>query len=302
MISYDKLKKDYKLAPSLAASYCLMFSYAKDAADPIVFVHYTHEHHISSPVSYLRNNKMCTLFIFLSGKFGFVFDKAVCNPAYGDVVMIRDHEKYTACFYSNSHVDYYEINFPVEFFDKISAPNPFYHPFYERNEGERNMVVLDRIACDAMIGKLKEIETLIHTKNTYTDLLAYSYVLQIMEIITAQYGKSSGKPSATRIPAKLKTAVDYIHCNFSTIASVDEVASHCGVTSTYLSRMFKNSLLCTPNEYITNLRISHAKYLLSSGCTLTDACYKSGFNNYTYFISKFKSVVGVTPANFKKGL
>ena len=53
-------------------------------------------------------------------------------------------------------------------------------------------------------------------------------------------------------------------------------------------------------KYMTKQRISYAKYLLANGESVTDACFKSGFNNYNYFISKFKSIIGTTPAKFKK--
>lgn len=300
MTRIDDLKKNYEVDESIASSYKFLYSYTRNAKSPIIFAHYAHEHTVSSQVTYNKNNNHCTLFIFLTGKFGFIFDNAVYNSSYGNAVLIRNNEKYTACFYAESYLDYYEIRFPLEFFEDNSKENSFSSLFYDRECGERNMVKLDRINCDIMMNKLKEIENLIHSKNEHSDILSYSYIMQIMGIINSQFNLNRNSLPVMKIPPKLKTAVDYIHQNFLTLLGVDEVATHCNVTATYLARMFKDFMFCTPNEYITNLRISHAKYLLTNGKSLTEACFDSGFNNYTYFITKFKAVTGITPSKFKK--
>ena len=115
-----------------------------------------------------------------------------------------------------------------------------------------------------------------------------------------QQSESTGKLPQRKIPQSLKMALNYIHANYTSLTGIEEVAAHCSITGTYLARIFKKFLLCTPNAYVSNLRISHAKYLLNAGKNITEACFDSGFTNYTYFISKFKASTGTTPANFKK--
>lgn len=299
MSNLEEIKKNHGIDKSISSSYALVYSYTKQANSPITFAHYTHEHTVSSRVMYNKNNDHCSVFIFQTGKFGFIFDNAVYNSSYGNALLIRNNEKYTACFYTDSYLDYYEIRFPLEFFGDYNGTDMFHSLFYERENGERNMVSLDRFNCDVMMGKLREIENIINTQNTNTDILVYAHIIQIMGIIHSQYNLNISLP-VMKIPQKLKTAVDYIHQNFLTLIGVDEVSDHCNITGTYLARMFKDFMLCTPNEYITNLRISHAKYMLSSGKSLTESCFGSGFNNYTYFITKFKAVTGITPSKFKK--
>ena len=281
-----------RIDPKIAASYCLIRNYAKQAENPICFVHYTHEHPVSSKVTYDRSSDMCTIFIFLEGKFGFLVKDVLYNPNYGNVMIFRNYEEFTSVFYTNSHVDYYQIELPAAFFEAIELPKLFCSVTND------HILIPDRYSTDLLLDKLKQTEMLILSNHEQQDLLAYANVLQILGILASQSMQES--PLAVKIPGKLKQAVAYIHSNYATLCGIEEVASFCNITNTYLSRMFQKTFQCTPNEYLNRLRISRAKYLLSTVCSLTDACYRSGFNNYTYFISKFKSITGITPAKFKE--
>lgn len=268
-------------------------SYAKNAQEPIDFFHYTHVHPQTTRVTYPQRSAMCTLYIFLEGKFGFLVKDEIYNPGYGDVIVFRGYEQFTSVFYTNSHVDYYQINFPAEFFTAMSVPALFC------TGDEANfphMLVPESRSRALILEKLKQTEEWILYEDPQRDLLAYANLLQILSLLSY---RSSQRETAAKVPIKLQQALEYIHSNFTTLTGIDEIASFCDVTATYLSRMFRESFGCTPNTYLNNLRISQAKYLLSSGSTLTEACYRSGFNNYTYFISKFKSSTGITPAKFK---
>lgn len=296
----EELIKKFSIHVPSTSSYCLIHSYAKDAELPIAFHHYEHEHQSEKELTHEKEAKHCTLYVFLSGKFGFIFDDTICNPSYGDIVIIPGRKKFTSCFYSSSFCDYYEINFPDEFFSKINLINPFTKLFYGQKGANRNLVVFDRLSRETLINTLKKIDVLANEENEFRDFFAYSYIIRIAELICEQQSESAGALPQKKIPQSLKQALNYIHAHYTSLDGIEEVAAHCNITGTYLARVFKKFLLCTPNEYISNLRISYAKYLLNSGQNITEACYNSGFSNYTYFISKFKAVTGTTPAKFKK--
>ncbi|MBQ3028199.1 MAG: AraC family transcriptional regulator, partial [Lachnospiraceae bacterium] len=42
-----------------------------------------------------------------------------------------------------------------------------------------------------------------------------------------------------------------------------------------------------------------AKALLQEGASVTEACYRSGFNDYANFIRSFKKVTGVSPGKYR---
>ena len=54
----------------------------------------------------------------------------------------------------------------------------------------------------------------------------------------------------------------------------------------------------TINKYIVTRRIAEAKHLLMQGAPVTDACYRSGFNDLSHFIRTFHNAVGVPPGKY----
>lgn len=297
----DSFQQDsiyYDLNPSLTLYYSPVFSYSQEAKIPILWTRYAHNQTFSDHHSIKNDKPWCSIFIFFSGNFSFFFNDHMYTPSFGDIFIIRANEKYMSIFPEPSYVDYYEFNFPVEFFEKASDCNLFWELFYGNNRSP--LISPGKTITSEIAEHLRRLDNLSISKSEHRDIIMYSHIIQIAEAIrTASAIQPSAVP-VSKAPKKLNDAIFYIHNNFTTLEGVSEVANACKVSNTYLSRIFKTHLSCAPNEYITKLRISYAKYLLSEGNSITETCYKSGFNNYTYFISKFKQISGTTPSEFKK--
>lgn len=100
---------------------------------------------------------------------------------------------------------------------------------------------------------------------------------------------------------KIKVAIDYIHANYrSNTIEVSYLANMSGLSETYFRKLFKQIHSVSPNQYIINLRLEYASHLLRSQLyTVSEAGYKSGFNDIKYFIKLFKKHYGVTPKKYQ---
>ncbi|MBE6964497.1 MAG: helix-turn-helix transcriptional regulator [Ruminococcaceae bacterium] len=290
----------YDENPLLARNRAAVFSYSHDAEHPLFWIHYSHRQLVAQHTSIHKNEDWCSMFVFLSGNISFLIDNHMYTPNFGDAIILHDHENYTSIFPEVSNLDYYQFYFPQEFFGKAKTGDLFIKPFYDRKASEKNLISPSEENRMKLIEHLKSLDAICKSGSERGDILMYSHVIQIMEIYHSAFTAQPKASEDTKIPNKLNKAIIYIHNNFTTLEGVSEVARMCNVSNAYLARIFKAHLSCTPNEYITFLRISHAKYLLSTGESITDTCYKSGFNNYTYFISKFKQITGTTPSKFNK--
>ena len=54
-------------------------------------------------------------------------------------------------------------------------------------------------------------------------------------------------------------------------------------------------------DYLTKVRVEHAKTLLLEGASIEYTAEKVGFKDSSYFTKIFKKHVGVTPTMFRKG-
>lgn len=96
---------------------------------------------------------------------------------------------------------------------------------------------------------------------------------------------------------------EYIELRYKEKLELKEIASTLGINPNYLSHSFKKYYGISFISYINTLRITKAKELLEvTDLEIGFVGKKVGFNNTSYFISKFKDLEGLTPSKYRKGL
>lgn len=117
------------------------------------------------------------------------------------------------------------------------------------------------------------------------------YCREVQKVQTANYS-----PNICRI-------IDYLHLNFSYDFSLDELADALSLNKNYLCRLFRRETGQTIMEYLTDLRIRHAKYLLrNTELPVTDICFLSGFSSYISFSRVFKSTTGTSCSQWRSSV
>ncbi len=82
--------------------------------------------------------------------------------------------------------------------------------------------------------------------------------------------------------------------------SLDDLSKYIGVSSAYLSALYKKTIGVNIGDTISEKRISHACQLLkSTDLPLKDISLQCGFSNQYYFSSCFKKKMGCSPSQFK---
>jgi two-component system response regulator YesN len=100
---------------------------------------------------------------------------------------------------------------------------------------------------------------------------------------------------------RLKPAIDYIDRNYSQKIGLADVAKAAYLSVSRLGHLFKEQMGMTVIDYLTRVRIDHAKHLLlATDDSCTQICFESGYNNQSYFCRTFKEIVGMTPRQFRK--
>ena len=82
--------------------------------------------------------------------------------------------------------------------------------------------------------------------------------------------------------------------------TLEELSEKAGYHPAYFSELFKK---VTGENYVTTLsrfRVGHARTLLSSGASVSDACFASGFGALSSFFAAFRKICGVSPSEYKK--
>jgi signal transduction histidine kinase/ligand-binding sensor domain-containing protein/AraC-like DNA-binding protein len=99
----------------------------------------------------------------------------------------------------------------------------------------------------------------------------------------------------------IKSVIDLIRKNIEEENLDSEyIMKAFGMSSSQLYRKTKELFGIPPGDLIRTIRLKYAAELLRKNIlTVSEVCYKSGFNNRSYFYREFKKVYNTTPKNYQ---
>ena len=99
----------------------------------------------------------------------------------------------------------------------------------------------------------------------------------------------------------IATARAMINENYRQELSLRALADGVHLNPNYFHRLFTTACGVTPLQYLTEVRISHAKYeLLNTDRSVTEIAELCGFSTYNYFCTVFRKRCGMSPRDFRK--
>lgn len=95
--------------------------------------------------------------------------------------------------------------------------------------------------------------------------------------------------------------ISYVHENFLSLTGIEEIASTFYITPSHLCRTFKKLTGYTVIQYINILKIQRACRLLhETRKSVTEIALDCSFNSTMYFCKTFKSILNLTPSEYRK--
>lgn len=96
-------------------------------------------------------------------------------------------------------------------------------------------------------------------------------------------------------------SIAYMEQNLYEPLSISELAKMANMSERAFYRVFQKATGASPNNYLTNLRITEARELLKhSNMSITDIAQECGFQDNSYMTRQFKKQQGVTPSAYRK--
>ena len=93
---------------------------------------------------------------------------------------------------------------------------------------------------------------------------------------------------------------DYIQSNINSNLSVCQIADYLRISQEHLSRVFRQETGMAIIEYIRNMKVKEAKFLLKyTDNSLVEISEKLSFSSQSHFNSVFKSEMGLTPKQYR---
>jgi len=99
----------------------------------------------------------------------------------------------------------------------------------------------------------------------------------------------------------VKKAESYIKINIHKKINVTDVAAYIGIDRSHLSRLFKQHLEISPQQYILSLKMkTAANYLKNTNITINEAAQSVGYFDVRVFGKAFRKYFGISPSVWRK--
>lgn len=239
------------------------------------------------------------IIILLSGNINYTIEgkNYILKPY--DIVLVNAGEIHRPSVLDNSAYERIIIYVSTQFLGNYSEKEYNLNYCFERAKMEHSNVL--RIAS---IEKSKLYQVCLELEHSFTDqafakelyqkILFLEFMIQLNRTAISNHINYLDSANGN---TKLLQILDYINEHLTEEVTIDTLSEHFYLSRYYLMHYFKEETGYTIGNYITEKRLLLAKDLVQKGYSITEACFQSGFKNYSTFSRAFKKAFNTLPKN-----
>ena len=126
-------------------------------------------------------------------------------------------------------------------------------------------------------------------------------ILQKLNTIIGSFGEN--EEADPKLSLIVQKTVRYIKENYAKEISLESAANEAGITSGYLSAVFRQTMGIGFIDYLNKVRIEAAcSFLRDEKMKVYEVAHYSGFRDEKYFARKFRKETGKTPSEYRKSV
>ena len=139
------------------------------------------------------------------------------------------------------------------------------------------------------------------TKDVLANLTLKELLIRIMQMQNLHEVKENLHQLSPN--SRFAYVLEYINMHLTEKLRIDALCQMAFMSKASFFRAFKYELGISPVDYVIKERIQFAKQLMNNPYnSISEACFKAGFNNLNYFSRAFKKTEGITPSLYKHRL
>ncbi len=98
----------------------------------------------------------------------------------------------------------------------------------------------------------------------------------------------------------IENAKEYMLRSFGQDISLQQLAQHCYISPFHFSRIFKSIMNVSPHQYLAEIRLNHARILLTTtNDPVTDIAFTCGYNSIEHFATAYRRQFKMSPTAYR---
>lgn len=137
--------------------------------------------------------------------------------------------------------------------------------------------------------------------NELSSLYDYSQITAYFQRIFDDYTARRKEADTMQTRDLIERSLSYLSANYSNPdLSANMMAEHLFISTGHFSRIFNEVTGCTFPDYLTHIRMEHAKELLKSDkMNIYEIATAVGYSSASYFSSSFRKEYGISPSKYR---
>jgi AraC-like DNA-binding protein len=134
-------------------------------------------------------------------------------------------------------------------------------------------------------------------------LQAAERLSHVLRLLFERY--AGGRESTDQRPVaspRISRVRDLLESNYSEDVTIAAVADVAGMSRVHATRQFTLAFGIPPHAYLNQVRIRHAKRLLTAGGSAAEVAADVGFVDQSHFTRRFKRSVGISPLAWARSM
>lgn len=239
------------------------------------------------------------ILILLKGNINYTIEGKTYTLRPYDIVLVNEGEIHKASFNDDGEYERIIIYVLPQFINHYRDDDYNLNYCFERAKLEHsNVLRIPSLEKSKLYQVCLELVHSFHdndfAKELYQKILFLEFMIQLNRTALSNHVNFMDSENQN---SKLIQILEYINTHLTEDITIDSLAGTFYLNRFYLMHFFKSETGYTIGNYITKKRLMLAKNLVANGSSITDACYNSGFKNYSTFSRAFKKAYKTVPKN-----
>lgn len=236
-----------------------------------------------------HSHEHAEIFVHILGKMDLFIENKVYSHSGNEIRLYAPWELHFGKSDLDQDMEWYQISIDNSF---LKSNAVLADKIINRERGSGNVFISKK--HESIVSLLKEIFSKQESK--LKEHYLFANIVKILCILNEPENNIGVKQGKNE---NLQVILEATNQNLTHIKSVENISALTHFSPSYIHRLFKSNLNITPHQYIIMKKLSLAKELLEKGHTIYDACFDSGFSDYSNFITIFRKHFGITPRCFQ---